>query len=123
MMSSHTDESERLSRSTCPVANALELFGDRWTLLIVRDLLLGKNFYREFLASDEAISTNILADRLRNLQNAGIVRKGSATDPNGRAYFLSEKGEELLQVLNAISAWGEKYIPGVECFPRYERSK
>ncbi|MGH8556760.1 MAG: winged helix-turn-helix transcriptional regulator [Methylococcales bacterium] len=114
---------ERPSRSQCPVANALELFGDRWTLLIVRDLLLGKNYYREFAASPERISTNILADRLRKLQDAGIVVKGSAKNRDGRAYFLTEKGEELRPVLKAISVWGEKYIPGVERFARYERLK
>ncbi|MGH8548396.1 MAG: winged helix-turn-helix transcriptional regulator [Methylococcales bacterium] len=122
-MSGPTDEQDRLSRSHCPIANALELFGDRWTLLIIRDLMLGKNYYREFLASVEAISTNILADRLRKMQNMGIVIKGSAVDQDDRAYFLTEKGEELRPILNAISAWGGKHIPGVECFPRYEKSQ
>lgn len=122
-MCPRTDEQERLTRSNCPVANALELFGDRWTLLIIRDLLLGKNHYKEFAASPERISTNILADRLRNLQKAEIVVKESAPGRGGRVYRLTPKGEELRPVLKALSAWAEKYVPGVERFPLYERPR
>ena len=108
------------SRSRCPVANALELFGDRWSLLIVRDLLLGKNYYREFTASPEGISTNILAERLQRLQRAGIVTK-NPSDP--RSYHLTQKGEDLRPILKALSDWAEQYIPDVERFPLFERSK
>lgn len=113
-------KSKTTARSRCPVANALELFGDRWTLLIVRDLLLGKNYYREFAASPEGISTNILADRLQRLQRAGIVAK---QDTDERAYRLTQKGEDLRPILKALSIWSEQHIPDVERFPLFQRSK
>jgi len=61
------------TRSVCPITNSLDLLGDKWTLLIVRDLVLGKKQYQEFLFSPEGISTNILADRLKKLQKTGII--------------------------------------------------
>ena len=100
-------------RSGCPINLGLEVFGDKWTLLIVRDLMFaGKRHYREFLASDEGISSNILADRLAMLVEAGIVSK--ADDPNHRLkaiYSLTEKGIELLPIVAQISRWSRKYMP------------
>src|SRR6187399_479586 len=64
------------SRSTCPISTALEIVGDRWTLLVIRDLMFaGKRHFREFLQSEEAISSNVLADRLNSLVENGIVTK------------------------------------------------
>jgi DNA-binding HxlR family transcriptional regulator len=100
-------------RSDCPIHFALELFGDRWTLLIVRDLMFkGKHNYGEFLQSGEKIATNILADRLALLEAAGIVVK--VLDPENRAkyiYKLSEKGIDLVPILVEMIVWSAKYDP------------
>jgi len=100
-------------RSGCPVSLGLDIFGDRWTLLIIRDLMFsGKRHYREMLASDEHISTNILADRLKLLLAEGIITK--AADPGHQQkviYSLTEKGVALLPVLMAISEWSHQYRP------------
>lgn len=100
-------------RSGCPINLGLEVFGDKWSLLIVRDMMFaGKRHFREFLASDEAISTNILADRLSKLVEAGVLTR--ADDPSHRLkaiYSLTEKGIELLPVIAEISRWSRKYEP------------
>jgi DNA-binding HxlR family transcriptional regulator len=100
-------------RSDCPIHFALDLFGDKWTLLIVRDLMFkGKHYYGEFLQAGEKIATNILADRLSQLESAGIVRK--ALDPGNRAkyiYQLSEKGIDLMPILIEMILWSAKYDP------------
>jgi len=100
-------------RSTCPVACSLDLLGDKWTLLVVRDLLLGKTTYTEFQKSPEGIPTNILAERLKRLQAAGIVEKSRYQErPVRYAYHLTAKGRDLRPVLSAMIDWGNKYIPG-----------
>jgi DNA-binding HxlR family transcriptional regulator len=103
------------SRSTCPIANLLDIVGDKWTLLVVRDLLLlSKRRYGEFQSSPEAIPTNILADRLKRLETAGLVKKELYQDNPPRAeYFLTRKGADLEPVLKAMGKWGKQYIPGV----------
>jgi DNA-binding HxlR family transcriptional regulator len=100
-------------RSTCPISTALELVGDRWTLLVVRDLMFaGKRHFREFLQSEEAISSNVLADRLNALVDNGIVsRRDDPTHAQKAIYSLTEKGLALLPVLVAMSAWTQKYHP------------
>lgn len=109
-------------RSNCPVACALDLFGDKWTLLIIRDLLSGKKRYQEFLASPERIATNILADRLRKLEIDGIVSQQIYQQkPVRREYILTKKGEDLKPVLQALAQWGMSYYPGAEIFKRYQR--
>jgi DNA-binding HxlR family transcriptional regulator len=102
-------------RSTCPIANVLDIVGDKWTLLVVRDLLiLGKRRYGEFQTSPEAIPTNILADRLKRLEAAGLIRKELYQDNPPRAeYFLTRKGADLGPVLQAMGQWGVRHIPGV----------
>ncbi len=104
---------DRTYRSGCPINLGLEIFGDKWSLLIIRDMMFaGKRHYREFLASDEGISSNILADRLAMLVDAGILSK--ADDPNHRLkaiYSLTEKGIDLLPVIAQISRWSRKYMP------------
>ncbi|MFV1973457.1 MAG: winged helix-turn-helix transcriptional regulator [Thiohalobacterales bacterium] len=100
-------------RSPCPVSCSLDLLGDKWTLLVVRDLLLGKKTYTEFLKSPEGIPTNLLAERLKRLQAAGIVDKSRYQErPVRHAYHLTEKGRDLRPVLLAMINWGNKYIPG-----------
>jgi len=93
-------------RSDCPINFALETFGDRWSLLIIRDLLFfGKATYGQFLASEEGIATNILADRLEKLEKADMVHK------DGSTYSLTERGIDLLPVLLEVIVWSAKYDP------------
>ena len=105
---------DRLRRSSCPINASLEVLGDRWSLLIVRDMLFaGATTYKQFLASNEKIATNILASRLTTLRQAGIIT--SEQDPqDGRSlrYRLTDKGLDLVPVLMELSAWGTKYEDG-----------
>lgn len=100
-------------RSSCPITFSLDLFGDKWSLLIVRDLLFSeRNSYGEFLEAGEGISTNILADRLKNLESGGIIQK--SVDPDNKRkyiYALTPKGLELIPILVEIIRWGGKYDP------------
>lgn len=100
-------------RSNCPISTGLEVLGDRWTLLIVRDLMFaGKRHYREFLQSEEGISTNVLADRLETLVARGLVTKsGDESHKQKARYSLTEKGIALLPVILALSGWSQKYFP------------
>lgn len=100
-------------RSACPVACVLDLVGDRWTLLVVRDLLRGKRSFEEFAASPERIATNILAARLKQLVEAGLVeRRSDAADRRRVFYQLTPAGERLRSLVKAIAAWGLRHIPG-----------
>ena len=98
-------------RSDCPISYGLDIFGDRWTLLVLRDLLLkGKRYYRELQACEEGIATNILADRLKRLENHGIVCR--ETDPDDRRqviYRVTKKGLTLMPVLVELAAWGARH--------------
>ncbi len=106
-------------RSPCPVANVLDLIGDKWSLLIVRDLFLGKVRYGEFANSPEGIPSNILADRLRRLEAAGVVEKSAYhSKPLRYRYELTAKGRDLLPVLDAMVGWARKHVPGVKMFPK-----
>lgn len=98
-------------RSQCPISTALDIFGDKWTLLVIRDLLFNeKRTYGEFLESEEKIATNILADRLSMLEMAGIISKKKHPDSNAKIlYNLTAKGIDLIPVLIEIIAWSEKY--------------
>ena len=101
-------------RSPCPVANGLDVVGDKWSLLIIRDMLHGKRTYGEFAASPEGIPTNILADRLRRLEDEGIITRSAYQErPVRYAYALSAKGKDLGEVVLAFVKWGRKHIPGV----------
>ena len=101
------------TRSGCPVSLGLDIFGDKWTLLIVRDLMFnGKRHFRELLASDEHISSNILTDRLKLLLDEGIVTKTENPSHKQKAiYNLTEKGDDLRPVLMQMSDWSFKYRP------------
>jgi DNA-binding HxlR family transcriptional regulator len=99
-------------RSPCPVACSLDIVGDRWTLLLIRDLLAGKSRYGDFLASAEHIPTNILADRLKRLEREGLVcRVPYSQHPPRVEYHLTDAGRELGQVVGALAVWGLKHIP------------
>ena len=102
-----------LRRSACPVANTLDIVGDKWSMLIVRDMRHGKRTYGELAQSPEAIPTNILADRLRRLEEAGIVESAAYQErPVRYAYSLTAKGNDLGELLGALVHWGKKHIPG-----------
>lgn len=98
-------------RSNCPINFILETFGDKWTLLIVRDLMFkGKATFGEFLESEERISTNILADRLSRLEEHEIVEKAVAQDKKSKLiYTLTAKGKDLLPIMLEITAWSTKH--------------
>ncbi len=102
-------------RSPCPVACGLDIFGDRWTLLIIRDLILGRSRFKDFSASPEGIPTNILSDRLARLQAHEVITQ--VTPPDGskhRAYQLTQKGEALRPILGAMRDWGLTWEKGTK---------
>lgn len=104
-------------RSGCPINLTLEVVGDKWSLIVLRDIMFGNHrHFRELLAnSEEGIASNILADRLKRLVEEGILTK--ADDPTHKqkaVYSLTEKGIELFQILAQMSAWGLKYLPVTE---------
>ena len=104
-------------RSGCPINLTLEVVGDKWSLLVIRDMMFGnRRHFRELLTrSEEGISSNVLADRLKTLLDQGIITW--ADDPSHKQkgiYSLTERGIELLPVLAQMSAWGYKYLPVTE---------
>ncbi len=100
-------------RSPCAVACTLDLVGDKWSLLVVRDLLRGNVTYKKLQNSLERIPTNILADRLRKMEEAGLIAKSVYLDhPVRYTYELTEAGKDLGNVLMAFVRWGKKHIPG-----------
>ena len=104
---------ERGPRSHCPISLALEAIGDRWSLLILRDVIMrGKTRYQEFLSSEEGIATNILADRLARLEQQGLISK--AADPADKRQFRyapTQKSLDLLPVIFEMARWSAKYDP------------
>jgi DNA-binding HxlR family transcriptional regulator len=100
-------------RSLCPINLAMEVLGDKWSLLIIRDMMFeGKQHFREFLQSEEKIASNILTDRLALLESEGLITKRQDPDYTQKyIYRLTEKGIDLLSSLVALSAWSIKYNP------------
>jgi DNA-binding HxlR family transcriptional regulator len=91
----------------------LEILGDKWTLLVVRDLVLGKKRYGDFQDSPESIPTNILAERLKRLEAVGLVeKKPYQENPIRYEYALTAAGTELKTILASIAEWGNRHIPG-----------
>ena len=108
-------ETHGFLRSPCAVACTLDLVGDKWSLLVVRDLLRGNVTYGELQNSLEGIPTNILADRLKKLEKEGLIAKSAYQEhPVRYAYELTEKGKGLSDVLLALVRWGKKHIPGTK---------
>jgi Predicted transcriptional regulators len=100
-------------RSPCPLANALDIVGDKWSLLVIRDLILGATTYNELHQAPEGIPTNILADRLKRLQEQGIIKKQVYQQhPPRYSYHLTDKGNGLKPVLLEMLKWGLEYVPG-----------
>jgi DNA-binding HxlR family transcriptional regulator len=113
-------------RSDCPISSSLDIFGDKWSLLIVRDLMLYKTrTYGDFTKSAEKIATNILANRLQILEDNGIIIKSPY--PNNKVkglYKLSPKGVDLIPALIEIALWGEKHLSNAdECPPFLKEAK
>ncbi|MDR6465246.1 helix-turn-helix domain-containing protein [Chryseobacterium sediminis] len=99
-------------RSDCPISCSLEMWGDKWSLLIIRDLMLKKECtYGDFLKADEKIATNILASRLQNLVDNEIIDKKDHPDNKLKIlYFLTQKGIDLIPVIVEINLWGDQYL-------------
>lgn len=105
-------------RSDCPIACTLDLIGDRWSLLVLRSLFIGKCRYGELLDMQEKISTNILASRLALLIDNGLIeRKAYCEHPPRYDYRLTRKGADLLGVLQEIAIWAEKHLPDLATPP------
>lgn len=100
-------------RSLCAINLWLEVFGDRWTLLIIRDLAYeDKHHFRELLRSEEGISPNVLSDRLQLLLDEGVIAKSDDESHKQKVFYeLTEKGEALLPILSEIGEWGLEYLP------------
>ncbi|MCG8443067.1 MAG: helix-turn-helix transcriptional regulator [Caulobacterales bacterium] len=102
----------RPRRSLCPIASTLELVGDRWTLVIVRDMLTGKKRFAEFLASPEGVTTNVLTDRLARMEAAGLVAKTPYQKrPPRYEYALTADGAGLAPVVQAMCRWAARHVP------------
>jgi DNA-binding HxlR family transcriptional regulator len=99
-------------RSECPIASALDIVGDKWTLLVLRMIFTGRQRYGEILKMPEGISTNILAERLELLHHHGLIaRRAYQSRPARYEYRLTRKGADFLPVLQALAQWGRTHIP------------
>ena len=107
-------------RSECPITNTLDLIGDKWTLLVIRDLLfLQKKLFHEFLESREKIATNILTERLKRLEECGIIEKHAYTKkPLRFEYILTKRGKTLKPLLLEFVKWGNTHIEGTFVPPK-----
>lgn len=95
---------------TCPVARSLDLLGERWTLLVVRDLLRGRGRFQTLMEALPGIAPNVLSDRLKRLEEYGVVtRRFYSEHPPRAEYVLTEKGKELGVVVGALASWGARY--------------
>lgn len=108
-----------LKRSECPITNTLELIGDKWTLLVIRDMLfLNKKTFNEFLSSPEKIATNILTERLKRLEDYGLVTKTAyGNAPHRYQYILTPHGKALRPVLMELLRWGNSHLEGTRIPP------
>jgi DNA-binding HxlR family transcriptional regulator len=114
-------EGSRGRTSTCPIACALNEIGDRWTLVVIRDMyFFNKQRFEEFLQSPEKISTNILSERLRRLEQLGLITRQPYSSHSQRMnYLLTERGQTLGPILEALVKWGLENIPGTN-IPKVE---
>ncbi len=100
-------------RSDCPVACSLDIMGDKWTLLIIRDLYLGKTRFKDFVDSSEKIPTNILSERLERLLTHRVIEKTPLSESSKRkSYQLTERGEELVKIMKSVAYWGMQNVKG-----------
>jgi DNA-binding HxlR family transcriptional regulator len=99
------------NRSGCPIATSLDVLGDKWSLIIIRDIFIGRTSFTDFLNSPEKISTNILKSRLNKLEYFEIIyHKVSKTDRKVKNYFLTEKGMDLYPLVYELSMWSLKHL-------------
>lgn len=99
------------NRSGCPVATSLDIIGDKWSLIIIRDIFIGRTSFTDFLNAPEKISTNILKNRLNKLEQYEIIyHKVSKSDRKVKNYFLTEKGMDLYPLIYELSMWSLKHI-------------
>jgi DNA-binding HxlR family transcriptional regulator len=105
-------KSDHIERSICPIAVTLDILGDKWTLLVVRDLLHGASRYNDFLEAPENIRTNILADRLKRLEEHGLINKAAyQARPVRNEYKLTAKGLALRPMIRQIVKWANEFYP------------
>lgn len=109
----YTVEANKHARkSGCPIANSLDVFGDKWTLVVLRDLFCGKKTYSELAGSPERIPTNRLAERLKMLESEGLISKIQYQErPKRYKYLLTQKGTDTLPILQEIARWGNNNFP------------
>ena len=110
--SAKTTQMENIFRCRCPITSALDIVGDKWTLVIIKQMLFeGKSTFKDFTESPEAIATNILSARLKMLEKFGIINKGNRPDNRKmNVYTLTEKGLSLTPILIELTLWSEKNI-------------
>lgn len=113
-MSSMKTKTVKGCRSVCPIANALDIVGDRWTLLVIRDMMFfDRHEFHEFMEAGEGISTNILADRLKRLMAEDMIRMlPHPTNKTRKLYYPTSKGKEFLPIMVEMSVWGGKHLEG-----------
>ena len=99
-------------RSGCPISSVLDIMGDKWTMLIVRDIaMFGKHTFNEFLQSEEKIASNILSDRLNRLEKSKLIIKKKHPESKAKIYYdLAEMGKDLIPILFEMAIWSDKYI-------------
>jgi DNA-binding HxlR family transcriptional regulator len=104
---------DQTKRSSCPVSCALDILGDKWTLLVIRDIMFKrKQYFRDFLASPEKIASNILSDRLKKLEECNIIlRQRDPVNARRVIYTLTEKGQDLSPAIQELLRWGTKHDP------------
>jgi len=111
---------DQFLRSGCPIVNGLDIFGDKWTLVILRDLICGKETFTELADSPEKIPSNRLAERLKMLEaNEMLVKEQYQSRPKRYKYVLTQKGRDTLPILQAISIWGNNYVDGTWVPPEW----
>lgn len=105
------NQSTEFKRSGCPIVNSLDILGDKWTLVVLRDLYCGKKTYNELASSPEKIPTNRLAERLKRLEQEGILSKSLYQEhPKRYEYLLTKKGKDTLPIMQAMARWGNSYF-------------
>lgn len=111
------------NRSKCPISCALDIFGDKWTLLVIRDLMFfGRHEYKEMLAAGEGISSNILSDRLKHLLDSEIINVIPHPKSGTRKlYFLTEKGKDLIEIMIHIVRWSNEYLQEFVDIPQEQK--
>ena len=101
----------KFNRSNCPLANVLDIVGDKWSLIIFRDLLLGKKTFTEFMNSPEKFASNILSNRLQSLTNHGLLKAiRFPHDKKTKSYYLTEKGLDLYPIFYEMMHWGNRNL-------------